>query len=282
MKIRHHGLRFCTAAARLSLLSVSTLLFLSPSNAVAQELQAHSASRRVATARQQPVAGSRQQTATNSAQPAVASQQQTGNPLTVARNTPPAASVPAPARNVATTPPVARLVATVQTSVPPPTIAAARVSVSAPVTANAVASALTRYIVTDENSQLEQRAFALINQARQANGLQPLQWDADAAQLARAQSWQMATQGFFNHFDPAGRDVAGRAKELKIRDWRALGENIAYNRGFDQPADFAVERWLLSFGHKENIMRAGFTHAALGVSRTAEGRIYFTQVFIER
>lgn len=254
MNIRNFGLRFCAATARLSLLSCSTLLFLSPSNAVAQELQAHSTARPVAVAS--------------------ASQPETDKPAPVA--------VPAPQPTPAA--PVAHLFATVQA--PERTsqsVAAQRVSINATASATSLQpSALTQYTVTAENSQLEQRAFALINQARQAQGLQPLQWDADAAQLARAQSWQMATQGFFNHFDPAGRDVAGRAKELKIRGWRALGENIAYNRGFDHPADFAAERWLLSFGHKENIMRASFTHAALGVSRSAEGRIYFTQVFIER
>lgn len=260
MNIRNFGLRFYAATARLSLLSCSTLLFLSPSNAVAQELQAHSTARPVAVAN--------------------ASQPETDKPAPVAVPAP----KPTPAAPVSPAQPVAHLFAMVQAPErTPQTVAAQRISTNATASlTNVQPPALTQYTVTEENSQLEQRAFALINQARQAQGLQPLQWDADAAQLARAQSWQMATQGFFNHFDPAGRDVAGRAKELKIRGWRALGENIAYNRGFDHPADFAAERWLLSFGHKENIMRASFTHAALGVSRSAEGRIYFTQVFIER
>ena len=254
MKIRHSGWRF-RAAARLSCLSVSLLFSLNSNQA--QTLAAHSgpslAVIKVEATKPKPASVPAASPATTSPAP-----------------TAPASVLPAPVPVASAAKPQAHLFGTVALPDAPNS------------TNNAPPSPLTNFTITEADAELEQRAFALINQARQAKGLPALVWDADAALLARAHSAQMATQGFFNHFDPAGRDVAARAKELKVRGWRALGENIAYNRGYERPADFAVERWLGSPSHLENIIRPGFTRAGLGVSRSAIGRIYFTQVFIER
>jgi uncharacterized protein YkwD len=92
----------------------------------------------------------------------------------------------------------------------------------------------------------------------------------------------MSRQGFINHVDRDGLDLQGRATLLNVRGWRALAENIAYNQGYDDPESFAVERWMKSDKHRANILNGEFTHAGLGVARGADGRIYFTQVFMER
>ena len=73
-----------------------------------------------------------------------------------------------------------------------------------------------------------------------------------------------------------------RASETGVTGWSAIAENIAYNAGYDDPAAFAVERWLLSTKHRENILRDEFTHSGIGVARAADGRVYFTQVFVTR
>jgi uncharacterized protein YkwD len=127
----------------------------------------------------------------------------------------------------------------------------------------------------------ERRAFDLINEARRAQGYAPLAWDAELTRMARAHSEQMARQNLLSH-DAADGGMVARAHSLGISGWRTLAENIAYNQGFDDPAAFAVERWLKSPLHRDNIMRAGFTHAGLGVARTPDGRVYFTQVFVAR
>ena len=144
------------------------------------------------------------------------------------------------------------------------------------------ARALQPLAVTPEMARLEQRAFALINEARTQAGLSPLVWDEAAAKVARAHSGNMANAGFFSHIDPAGRDTAARARELGLVGWRALGENIAYNKGYDQPADFAAERWLQSAKHYANITQPLFTHSAVGACVGPDGRAYFTQIFLAR
>ena len=128
----------------------------------------------------------------------------------------------------------------------------------------------------------ERRAFDLINAERQKRGLPPLIPDAALTRLARYHSETMARDGMLSHVDRDGLDLTGRAQVLGLRGWRALGENIAYNQGFSDPTAFAVERWMISPGHRENILNGGFTHAGVGIARAADGRIFFTQVFMER
>ncbi len=128
----------------------------------------------------------------------------------------------------------------------------------------------------------ERRAFDLINAERRARGRQPLSWDGSLTRVARYHSENMARQGFFNHVDRSGSDIRERAHAHGVGGWKALGENIAYNQGYEDPAGFAVERWMTSSKHRENILNGEFTHAGLGVARTADGRVFFTQVFMKR
>lgn len=129
---------------------------------------------------------------------------------------------------------------------------------------------------------LERRAFDLVNEERRARGQSPLRWDAELTRLARHHSENMARRNFFSHTDHEGLDTADRAAVGGVCGWRAIAENIAYNQGFDDPVGFAVERWMLSPKHRENILRTGFTHAGIGVARAADGRVFFTQVFVAR
>jgi uncharacterized protein YkwD len=128
----------------------------------------------------------------------------------------------------------------------------------------------------------ERRAFDLINAERRRRGRGPLVWDNSLTRMARYHSENMARQGFFNHIDRDGLDLSGRAQVLGVRGWKALGENIAYNQGYDDPTAFAVERWMISDKHRENILNREFTHAGIGIAKSADGRVFFTQVFMTR
>ncbi len=131
-------------------------------------------------------------------------------------------------------------------------------------------------------TSLERRAFNLINVERRARGEAELVWDAELTRMARLHSERMAEQDFFNHTDPDGRDTVARAHDFGISGWHALAENIAYNAGDSDPAGFAVEHWLRSPKHRDNILRDGFTHSGIGVATAADGRVFFTQVFLTR
>jgi uncharacterized protein YkwD len=127
---------------------------------------------------------------------------------------------------------------------------------------------------------LERRVFELINQERRALGLEELLWDETLAQLARLHSIDMADRETLSHLGADGADTVTRARAYGVRGWRALGENIAFNQGFDDPADMAVERWMVSPKHRANITNPFFTHTGIGVARAPDGRIFFTQIFV--
>jgi uncharacterized protein YkwD len=133
-----------------------------------------------------------------------------------------------------------------------------------------------------EATAIEKRAFELINEARQSKGLFPLSWDPELCLMARAHSQDMVRRRFFSHETPDGRDTTDRAHALGIAHFQILGENIAYNQGFEDPGAFAVERWLLSSSHRANILNPQFQASAIGVSVSADGTVFLTQEFITR
>ena len=172
--------------------------------------------------------------------------------------------------------PVARLIGTVYTEVPARARERQVARVAAPASASSYASAASA--ATGE----ERRAFELVNAERQRRGLRPLVWDGDLTRLARYHSQNMARGGYLNHVDHNGLDLKGRAQAVGLHGWSMLGENIAYNQGYDDPTAFAVERWMVSQKHRENAMSGEYTHAAVGIARAADGTYYFTQVFMKR
>lgn len=131
------------------------------------------------------------------------------------------------------------------------------------------------------SQSLERRAFDLINAQRAAMGQQPLVWDAELSRIARQHSNSMASNNYFDHAGPDG-DLPSRIRSNNIRGWTTAAENIAYNQGFDDPASFAVQRWMQSVKHRANILNPQFSRTGIGVSRTADGRVFFTQVFLAR
>lgn len=133
-----------------------------------------------------------------------------------------------------------------------------------------------------EANVVELRAFEQTNVARAENELPLLEWDADLCRMARAHSEQMALQGYFSHETPDGLHLKERARASGILHFRVIGENIAYNKGYDDPGGFAVERWLTSSGHRANMLYAGFQASAIGSYVAADGSTYLTQVFIAR
>jgi uncharacterized protein YkwD len=175
--------------------------------------------------------------------------------------------------------PVARLIATTSAA---PHSEAITTSASCNMRARYVTASGSASSVNFTATSQERRAFDLINRERASRGEAALMWDGELARMARQHSENMARDNFLSHTDREGRDTPARAVACGVCGWRALAENIAYNQGFDDPVAFAVERWMGSDKHRDNILRAGFTHAGLGIAKAADGSVYFTQVFVTR
>jgi uncharacterized protein YkwD len=131
-------------------------------------------------------------------------------------------------------------------------------------------------------SSIERKAFEQTNAERERNGLPNLAWDPDLCRMARTNSENMARLGYFSHETPQGERLRDRARAVGITRYTVIGENIAYNFGYDDPGAFAVERWMLSSGHRANILNAEFKAMAVGSFMAADGSVFLTQTFITR
>lgn len=129
---------------------------------------------------------------------------------------------------------------------------------------------------------LEKQAFALINEQRAKLNLEPLVWSEDVAKIARLHSENMANFSFFSHKGIDGLMVNDRADECGVKKWQAIGENIAYNKGFENPVAFAVDRWMQSPAHRENLLNSRWKESGIGIAITGDGTYYFTEVFLMR
>ena len=130
--------------------------------------------------------------------------------------------------------------------------------------------------------EFERMAFQLINEKRAAHNLSPLKWNEDVARIARVHSQNMAEYKFLSHQGTDGSMVDDRADRIGLSRWSAIGENIAFNRGYAQPIEFAVERWMLSPKHKENLLGDRWQESAIGIAVASDGSYYLTQVFLVR
>ncbi len=129
---------------------------------------------------------------------------------------------------------------------------------------------------------VERVAFEMLNKKRVEKGLTPLVWSDDLEAVARQHSQNMAEFQFFSHRGLDNKLVSDRADQAGVGRWRAIGENIAFNRGYDDPVGKAVELWLDSPSHRRNLLSNTWKESAVGVAVAEDGSYYFTQIFLAR
>lgn len=123
---------------------------------------------------------------------------------------------------------------------------------------------------------LENSVFQKINQYRQQKGLSVLKKTSVITQQARQHSLNMANSRTLSH-DGFDKRVQTIGKTIR---YRAAAENVAYNAGFSDPVAQAVNGWLKSPGHLQNIM-GNYNLTGVGVAKNSQGQVYFTQIFIK-
>ncbi len=153
---------------------------------------------------------------------------------------------------------------------------------------------------------LSQRIHLLINRQRSAKGLSELSYDQRLEQLANTHSQDMSARAFFGHVNPDGETPTSRATRLGLPTERKLdqgsqlgvAENIFRAHIFsghitqiegdekrvtmhwytvEQLADLAVESWMRSPGHRQNILTATYGQEGIGIFVDEKGGIHITQ-----
>ncbi|NMB78325.1 MAG: zinc-ribbon domain-containing protein [Methanomicrobiales archaeon] len=152
---------------------------------------------------------------------------------------------------------------------------------------------------------LESRIHQLINVQREQNGRAALSQDPFLADIARGHSWDMVQRNFFEHMNPDGKLARDRGVDagypctrvVKGGSYNGISENIMRGyradatltdqygnvtyewRTLDQFAQIAVDGWMASPGHRENILTARFELEGIGVAFGPDDTIYVTQNF---
>ena len=127
---------------------------------------------------------------------------------------------------------------------------------------------------------IERKVFEMVNARRRQYGLQLVTWNDALEQAARQHSENMGINKFFDHIDPDGSNVRDRVNKFDL-EWSGLGENLALNYGGKNLVEQAVEQWMNSSAHRDNMLKPTWTESAVGVYITGEGQCYFTQIFIK-
>lgn len=130
-------------------------------------------------------------------------------------------------------------------------------------------------------AEMEAMVLEFTNDARRDRGVRSLQLDTVLAQAARYHSRDMNQRDYFDHRSPDG--VSARQRIGTWHRWLIgqVGENIweirLRSKDMRALARLAVDGWLNSPSHRDNLLQADFTHIGIGVAQT--GTTWrFTQV----
>ena len=124
-----------------------------------------------------------------------------------------------------------------------------------------------------EYSASELATMKLINDYRVSIGLTALQPINYVSVKSEEHDQYMITKNVVSHdgFVSRSEDI------VKVVGAKNVGENIAYN--YNTP-DGAVNAWLKSVSHKENI-EGNFTHFGIAIRENATtGKKYYTNIFV--
>lgn len=121
-------------------------------------------------------------------------------------------------------------------------------------------------------SEFAQECFDLINEEREARGVDALEWDDTVAEACDIRAEELSEK--FSHTRPDGSRCFTALEEVGDES-RTKGENIA--EGYRTPAA-AVKAWMHSTGHRRNILTPKFTRGAIGFYSDGS-RYYWVQMF---
>jgi uncharacterized protein YkwD len=142
-------------------------------------------------------------------------------------------------------------------------IAAAPAAASSCVGADAEAEELSQ-------TQLETTVTCLINEERAKAGVRPVQANGNLRQAGAAHSYDMVSDGYFEHTSPRGRTFIDRISNTGYmrgaRRW-LVGENLVWGTGSWSSPQAMVQAWMASPPHRENLLRERFREVGVAAIR---------------
>ncbi|MFZ4828731.1 MAG: CAP domain-containing protein [Phototrophicaceae bacterium] len=121
----------------------------------------------------------------------------------------------------------------------------------------------------------EEQIVTLVNDARAAQGLNPLRINPILTRAALLHSQDQATQQLLSHDGSDGSQVADRVSRAGY-SWRIIGENVLLQHA--QDAGDAFLGWWSSPPHQKNMMNPDFEEIGIAFSTDTNGAYYYTMV----
>lgn len=122
----------------------------------------------------------------------------------------------------------------------------------------------------DDIERTRAAILCLLNRERARHGLPPLRQNPTLEQASQTHSQDMADRDFFAHDDPEGGTPAERMTAAGYPPGGvSVGENIYWGEEVLATPVEAVDGWMHSHGHRENILRPQFAEVGVGVAYDA-------------
>jgi uncharacterized protein YkwD len=122
---------------------------------------------------------------------------------------------------------------------------------------------------------MEKKVLLYVNEYRNSKKMSPLISSEQLAQIARAHSLGMQRKNKIDHHGFSGR--VSKVRKQYPRSYMA--ENVGFNHRYSMPEKRMVESWISSQSHRVNIL-GNYRYTGVGITQSAEGKIFFTQFFV--
>jgi uncharacterized protein YkwD len=116
--------------------------------------------------------------------------------------------------------------------------------------------------------RIRKAILCLHNEIRSQHGLKALRQNKRLRKAAIGHSRDMVRHDYFEHTTPKGvtmLDRILRSRYVREDQGWTLGENLAWGTGSYGTPRGAVEAWMESAGHRENILRGAYRDVGIGV-----------------
>ncbi|MCL2860474.1 MAG: CAP domain-containing protein [Oscillospiraceae bacterium] len=124
-------------------------------------------------------------------------------------------------------------------------------------------------------SKVEQETLGLINQERTSRGLNILKLDSTLQYLAEEKAEDIVKNNYFAHYSNKYGSAFDMMKSANV-EYRVAGENLAESPDIKE----AVNAWMNSESHRENILDENFQYTGMAVIKTKDRGYIFVEMFI--
>jgi len=130
-----------------------------------------------------------------------------------------------------------------------------------------------------ELTRMEQALVEAVNRFRAENHKIALARRADLDAVARGHSDDMAGRHYLSHQAPEGGNWVDRLEAARVDGFSMAGENVGMTTKAD-PNGEILQGWIHSPAHRENLLNAPYNATGLGIARSSDGALYYTQLYL--